>query len=325
MKKLGNIIEAIAVLIALMLLSSQAIASEIKDVKIFAENYNPVRREFNPIEWGYARIKSSPYNYIISSLKTQLASIGQNPTEANIIEQPDYRVVFIDIPITYQKEFSGEKRYPPDLNPSISKNKYEDDNSASPYRFTSPWLRGVIYIKDNKPVGGTIIVPISNFLRASELYYAAHNDWDKFSKVDPLNLDEVTMSYEDVYQPALKKYITMFLDNFSGRPTEEQIEKAFSSDGAQQLMLARLARMSPQSTVIPFDGTSKLVGCLNDSIPYYTSLYEYMFSKLLEKNITVVNSKTVNNIVPSAELLRSINSSSGNYNCFSNYLKETKR
>ncbi len=318
------------VLILLMIIFPMTVfANEVKTPQLFIEEYdvNPVKKyyeqnQFAVLMGGEEEISNDkkPYNYIVKLLQKHLKS-KLTPSQS----QADYHVIFINIPITYENKWKGKKLDLPNLDPPISKNKYEGDINIVPYRFVSPWMRGTIYIKDEKPVGGTIIFPISQLLRIRELYYAAHNNWDKFAQGNPTNLNDVTMSYEDVYKPALEKYKKMFLDNFSGRPTEEQIDKIFSPDGMQPLMWARLARMAPQTTIVRFSGSEKSVECLRDSVSYYTRLYEYMFSKLLQKTIAETNNNIVHHIVPPTEILQSIHSSSGNYNCFSKYLKDTEQ
>ncbi|MEZ5691984.1 MAG: hypothetical protein R3D71_10035 [Rickettsiales bacterium] len=324
MKKTFFIFVAINIFLGLCFLSFQTFANKVTVRQLFIEYYNPINREYYTLRQGSPQLKEEPYNYILTSLKTQLVAIDQETVEYDN-DQADYHVIFIDIPYTYQKEFRNRKFEVPNIDPPLPKNKYKDDKNITSYRFVSPWVRGTIYIKGKKPIGGTIIFPISNMLRMKELYYASHGDWNKFSKGNPTNLDDVTMSYENIYQPALEKYIRIFLDSSSGRPTEEQIDKVFSPDGIQTLFWARIARLAPQTTIVRFTGGGKIVECLRRSKVYYINIYKYILEEILKKSITETDNNIIYSITPPVELLKSIHNSSGDYNCFSKYIKETSK
>jgi hypothetical protein len=302
-----------------------AFANETKTSQLFVERYDADARskKFTTLVSAEKEISSmkTPYSDIITSLQKSLKT-----TPSLNQKQADYHVVFVNIPYTYAKEWAGKKLDVPDIDPVLPKNKYED-NSITPYRFSSPWIRGTLYIKDGRPVGGTIIIPVSRFARIDELYNAAHQKWDAISSKDSTILNEVSLPYETVYKPTLELYDKMFLHGSEERPTEKHLEKIFAPKGKAALTLARLARISSQSTLGPFEleVSHKWEKCINHSESFYISIYEYLFIQLFEKTVFTIDDRSVHDITPPKETLQFLYEAAGNYNYFSPNFKENSQ
>jgi hypothetical protein len=323
-----KILQAITVLL-LILLPIKLFADGLQTPTMFVEKYdaNPLKKYYKQNQFSLlmggeeeATLNAKepyPHKYVIDYLQKALKSkAATNQSEA------DYHVIFIDIPMAYENKWKGGKLELPDINPKIYKNKY--DSKLPAYHFSSPWIRGTLYIKDSKPIGGTIIIPVSSFSRINELYHASHEEWDLISAKDSSVLNEMSVSKEDVYNPTLQMYEKNFLNSKEASPTEKRIKEIFFPKGKQALMLANGMRISSQNTIIPFERFfyKKMGECLKHSEVFYNKLYDYLFAQLFAKVTTPADTNTVYNISISTEVLQSLHDTSGNYNCFSPDFKE---
>ncbi|MEQ1705496.1 MAG: hypothetical protein ABL867_05930 [Rickettsiales bacterium] len=314
----------------LILLPVRLFADEVQTPTICFEHYSASFKQSWVLMNGEKGTpsESGQYSNIISIIQEQLKAVKvQNPSDA------DYHFIFIDIQPTYEeasyisswydKLVHGKELNIPEIDPVIPKNKHYGTEEV-PYSFSSPWMRGTFYIKDGKPTGGTIIMPISEFAKIDELYNASHQNWEEFSVRNSTILHEMSIPYESIYKSTLELYRNMFVGTKESIPTEKRITELFSEKGKGALVLARLARISHHTTFIPFEGEvyDKWNKCIKHSNIFYVNLYKYLVMQLFEKTTALTDEKAMHDITPPNKILQSIHEAAGNYNCFSSDFKE---
>jgi hypothetical protein len=321
----------LTIFLLMMILPMTALANEIA---------NEAEKPLLSVEWYADDIKqfrtglkkdideSSDSYYIINALQAQLDANWKQSLGQEVREQADYRVAFMSIPFRYRDKpyISGSielKSFIPYINPPLPNNKHADEVGVTPYNFTSPWMRGVLYIRDGKPVGGTILLPISPLARIDELYHAEHEEWKEFVDRDSTKLDEMSIP-TSVYGSTLglcQTAVFNMRELDTRKKMMEETNKIFATKSKAELTVARLIAISNSIDRMIRVNYYK---CLKNSEGFYKRLYEHLFTQLFTKTTyPTSNDKTIHNIVPSAEALQSLHDASGNYNCFSPDFKET--
>ena len=315
--------QLVLILLMIMVFPITAFASEIvsEDGKplLSIEGYADDIKQFRTILKKDIGESSDNY-YIINALQAELNANWKQSYEPRDQEQADYRVIFIDVSINYkEKSWFDWSIKLPDLDPPLPYNKHAGEVGIAPYNFISPWMRGVLYIKDGKHIGGVIFLPLSQFARINELYHAAHQEWGEFSIRDSKLLDEMSIP-NSVYNSTFKQYREMFISDFKNglrRKSLGEIEKIFTPKGKTELVMARLMYLS-----VFWDGQiyMKWDTCIKNSNVFYRNLYEHLFNQLFTKTAHTTDDKIIHNIAPSKEILQSLHEAAGNYNCFSTRL-----
>jgi hypothetical protein len=325
-----------------------ALANEITSPQLFVEEYNARYKQFRVVRDEDGNLSDKkPYGYIITTLQKFLnativaPSVNEilNPTEASRQNQADYHLLVIDIPYSYNERewvkgsdkwyerlWYGTKSGIPDITPSISKNKYAEAPGIETYSFSSFWIRGELYIKDGKPVGGNIIIPISGYAREVELYQLAHHNWDIFlAKKDSTVVDEMSVPGK-VWFSTVELYKKIYSEiNYKEQKnilTEKYIEEIFAPKGKGALTIARMLYLDGYGHADWEFGKHKFDTCKEYSAVFYASFYENLFTELFKKTTFSNNNKTIHNITISSETLQSLHKEAGNYNCFSPDFKE---
>ncbi len=311
-------------LVILALMIHPAFADEANKPTIFVEEYasTDIRPSFSTIlseEVNSLAQEKKPYGYILDILQKQL-----NAIPAKNQAQADYHVVFITINSSYETEWRGKKLELPNLDPTLPKNKYESDSNVKSYHFKSTWIRGTLYTKDNKPIGGIIIIPISDIAKKDQLYKAAYGSWDKFDEIDTTKLNDVALAY--VYAQKNNTLPEKRLEYYNNTPEgrEEKLKGISSSKGRVALVLARFAAICPSKDGQIYSAERIWGKCVKDSQVFYNSLYMNIVSSLFNQVIKASDNK-IYDISPSAEVIKAISISSENYNCFSKYIKENAK
>ena len=306
------------ILLILLILVFPAVTSaeesKPEPIKIYSEHYDTLHKKFN------RKISDSHMFQLLDLLKLQLAKSKRMVIEVDKREEADYQVILIKPSPFYSTEpFDGKVRIP-DLNPVFPKNKHAEDGNKQ-YKFTSPWIRGELYIKEEEPVGGNIIIQVSEIRRVKELYYISEQNWEAIPIGDKELLGELTISY-DFVNTVYKEYIRTFsvLNIFKEgwkQPTKKNIEKVFYKKGENAIFLAHLLEISPL-----FDGSKdyklKLEKCIKRSKKIYSHLYIVLFSRILWFTDYDAGLNHVNDITMPNFSIRNLhrNFENYNYNCF---------
>jgi len=227
---------------------------------------------------------------------------GRKVVIANSKEETDFQVVF-----TFSKVLT------------LPKNKHYEI-STTPYRFKSQWMEGELYIKENKVVGGNIVIRISSHMRLKELYYILEQEWNKI----PMKAEEqiyppgIFFDIYREYEKATEKYKARE-KRLDGKPwdtpSKEEVDKMFSNKGETTLMLAQLMRITPPRIHAGILG-NQMKKCIGQAKDFYIKLYSQLFDQIFRQAEDNADSNIIHDVTPSEKIFRKLHNASGDYNCF---------
>lgn len=303
-------------LLAMPAYSTSEVSIEKRHIQLYPEVYSAVSKRFGQGD------SLKDYREILGAITGVLKAQGWEVDDSLNKAEADIHIIFSEIPFVYSESKRNDL---PEIYPVLPLNI--NANGAAVRHFTSPWMNATLYLKQDKIVGGIIVVPMAPFARLRELYLASQDNWDAILYAPTSSLDDSSIS-GDVYVKLYDIYYNAFFGPEAlpdSRPNAENIKTLFAEKGGDAIMLGMLFATSDQVARGGFGGavSARIKECEARAKPFYVALYRNLFKALLLKKHNEFNGSDEHyNFLPKAGFLAELASEFDGYNCFNTHEKE---